>query len=470
MTIVGFGNDKSLFVLCLFECLLVLSAFLLIPQFQLSFSDSAALVDSYLEGGHGSFSLESLVPAVAAMLVIITILYSVGLYARRHISSPYQLVSRLLVGFLVSTSLLAAGYYLLLRGGVLTHVFVGTVGVSFGMILIARLLFHSLLGQKAFKRRIIVLGAGGLAARIAALEMRKDSGFRCAGFIPVGGETIEILGERLRTHDELLKTVDDKSIDEIIIAAEDRRNRLPLERLVDFRLTGVMISDYQPFCEREMGRVDLGSLTPSWFFFSGGFRNSTLQNVLMRTVDIAAASLLAVFFFPVMALAALALTVTRDGPIFYLQERVGLNGKIFTLIKFRSMCEDAEENGSPQWAGIDDNRVTKVGALFRKTRIDELPQLFNVLKGDMSLCGPRPERPQFVKQLKAQLPYYDVRHRVKPGITGWAQVNVKYAGSLEDSKVKLEHDLYYIKYYSLFLDLIIILQTIRVVLWSEGAR
>jgi exopolysaccharide biosynthesis polyprenyl glycosylphosphotransferase len=219
-----------------------------------------------------------------------------------------------------------------------------------------------------------------------------------------------------------------------------------------------------------MGRIDLGSLTPSWFFFHGGFRNSILQNVLKRTVDITAALSLAVFFFPVMALAALALTVTRDGPILYRQERVGLKGKIFTLIKFRSMCEDAEENGSPQWASINDDRVTRVGALIRKTRIDELPQLFNVLKGEMSLCGPRPERPQFVKQLKAQLPYYDARHRVRPGVTGWAQVNFKYAGSLEDSKVKLEHDLYYIKHYSIFLDLIIILQTIRVVLWSEGGR
>ncbi len=470
MTRAGISNDKPLLFLCLIECLLVLSAFLLFPQFQLLFSDSAALVDGYLEGGLRGFSPERLAPAVAAMLVIVTILYSVGLYAWRHISSPYQLVSRLLIGFLISTSLLAVAYHLILHGGVPASVFAGAVGISFGMILITRLVFHSLLGQETFKRRIIVLGAGGLAVRIAALEMRKDSGFRCAGFIPVGGEMIEIPGKRLRTQDELWQTVDDKSIDEIIIAAEDRRNRLPLERLVDIRLTGVMISDYQPFCEREMGRVDLGRLTPSWFFFHGGFRNSALQNALKRAVDITAASSLAVLFFPVIALVTLTLMVTRDGPILYRQERVGLNGKIFTLMKFRSMCENAEEAGIPQWAIVNDDRVTGLGALIRKTRIDELPQLFNVLKGDMSLSGPRPERPQFVEQLKAQLPYYNERHRVRPGITGWAQVNFKYAGSLEDSKVKLEHDLYYIKHYSIFLDLIIILQTIRVVLWSEGAR
>ncbi len=470
MTRIGFGNDKSLFFLGLLECLLVLSAFLLIPQFQLSFSDSAAQAKGSLEGALRGLSSEGLAPPVAAMLIIVAILYSVGLYAWRHISSSYQLVSRLLIGFIVSASLLAVAYHLILHGGILAPVFASAVGISFGMILIARLVFHSLLGQEALKRRIIVLGAGGLAARIAALEMRSDSGFRCAGFIPVGGETIEILGKRLRTQDELLQTVNDRSIDEIIIALEDRRNRLPLERLVDFRLTGVMISDYQSFCEREMGRVDLGSLTPSWFFFHSGFRNSTLQNVLKRTVDITAALSLAVFFFPVMALVALALTVTRDGSILYRQERVGLKGEIFTLIKFRSMGEDAEETGRPRWASASDDRVTRVGALIRSTRIDELPQLFNVLKGDMSLSGPRPERPHFVEQLKAQLPYYDERHRVRPGITGWAQVNFKYAGSLEDSKVKLEYDLYYIKYYSLFLDLIIILQTVRVVLWSEGAR
>jgi sugar transferase (PEP-CTERM system associated) len=231
-----------------------------------------------------------------------------------------------------------------------------------------------------------------------------------------------------------------------------------------------MVSDYLSFFEQEMGRVDLESVTPSWFFFHGGFQNSTLQNALKRTVDIAIALSLAVFSLPVMVLVALALAATRDGPILYRQERVGLKGKVFTLIKFRSMCEDAEEDGMPQWAGANDDRVTRIGALIRSTRIDELPQLFNVLKGDMSLSGPRPERPHFVEQLKAQLPYYNERHRVRPGVTGWAQVNFKYAGSLEDSKVKLEHDLYYIKHYSLFLDLIIILQTIRVVLWSEGAR
>ena len=276
MTRTGLGNGKSLFFLCLLECLLVLSAFLLVPQLQLPFLDSATLAGGASLGGLAGFSLEGLAPAVAAMLVIVTILYSVGLYAWRHISSPYQLVSRLLVGFFVSAPLLAVSYYLILPDDALAPVFTGAAGVSFGMILIARLLFHSLLGQEAFKRRIVVLGAGGLAARIAALERRGGSGFHCTGFIPVEGERIEIFGERQLTQDGLLQTVNDKSIDEIVIALDDRRNRLPLEHLVDFRLEGVMVSDYQSFCEREMGRIDLDSLTPSWFFFRWRPRRVTM--------------------------------------------------------------------------------------------------------------------------------------------------------------------------------------------------
>ncbi len=470
MTKSEFGNDKPLFFLCLIECLLVLSAFFLVPQLQLTASSSAALAGDTSLGGLGGFSIEGLAPAAAAMLVIVTILYSVGLYAWRYIASPYQLVSRLLVGFLVSTPLLVVGYYLMLRGNILAPVFAVAAGVSFALILIARLLFHSLLEQETFKRRIIVLGAGDLAVRIAAMARRGGSGFRCAGFIPIEGEKNEFLGEQELTQDGLLQTVNDKSIDEIVIAMEDRRNHLMLMSLVDCRLEGVMISDYQTFCEREMGRVDLENLTPSWFFFRSGFRNSILQNALKRGFDIAAAISLVVFFLPVMILVVPALAATRDGPILYRQERVGLKGKVFTLIKFRSMRVNAEDPGKPQWARVNDHRVTRVGALIRKTRIDELPQLFNILKGDMSLVGPRPERPQYVEKLKARLPYYDERHRVKPGVTGWAQVNFGYAATLEDSKIKLEHDLYYIKYYSLFLDLIIILQTIRVVLWSEGSR
>jgi sugar transferase (PEP-CTERM system associated) len=352
----------------------------------------------------------------------------------------------------------------------LAGVFLNASAAALAMILIARLLFHSLLGPEAFKRQIVVLGAGNLAARIADLAKRGGSGFCCAGYVPVEGEKIEVLGEPQLTQDGLTQVINDFSIDEIVIALEDRRNHIPLERLVDYRLGGVTVSDYQSFCEREAGRVDLDRLTPSWFFFHGGFQNSALERALKRTLDIITALALAVFFAPLLILLPVTIMATRSGPVFYWQERVGRGGKVFRLIKFRTMRSDAEEAGTPQWASVDDDRVTRLGAFMRRTRMDELPQIFNILKGDMSLVGPRPERPEFVEQLKAQLPYYDDRHRLLPGITGWAQVRFKYAGSLEDSKIKLEHDLYYIKYYSIILDLIIILQTVRVVLWGEGVR
>ena len=342
--------------------------------------------------------------------------------------------------------------------------------------MISRLIFYRALGRDHFKRRVVVLGAGPSALAIADLARQPHtSAFRCLGFLPVEGEEKLIAADQLYALPEVMAAVERDQLDEIVIAVEDRRGRLPLEDLVDCRLSGVMVSDYQSFCERERGHIDLDSLTPSWFFFRGGFRNSRLQLATKRLVDILGASLLLLFFSPVMVLIALILklegALTRSGgPVIYRQERVGEKGRLFVINKFRSMRPDAEAGGQPRWAEAGDARVTRIGAFLRKTRMDELPQLFNILKGEMSIVGPRPERPYFVDLLKSQLPYYNERHRMKPGVTGWAQVNFDYAGSLEDSKIKLEHDLYYIKHYSLFLDLIIILQTIRVVLWSEGAR
>ena len=461
---------NSFLILCLLECSIVLSSFVLVSQPQVSSPEKVlAAADSVL-GRLELVSFESFAPATAVMLIVVTIFYSLGLYGWRHISSRFELLSRLLVGLVASAALLAVIYYLILPSDALAGVFLNASAAALTMILIARLLFHSLLGPEAFKRQIVVLGAGNLAARIADLAKRGGSGFRCAGYVPLKGEKIEVLDEPQLAQDGLTQVINDFSINEIVIALEDRRNRLPLDRLVDYRLSGVTVSDYQSFVEREVGRVDLDRLTPSWFFFRSGFQNSALERVLKRISDITAALTLAVFFAPLLILLPLTIMATRSGPVFYWQERVGRGGKIFRLMKFRTMRLEAEEAGTPQWARVDDDRVTRLGAFMRKTRMDELPQLFNILKGDMSLVGPRPERPEFVEQLIAQLPYYEERHRVLPGITGWAQVSFKYAGSLEDSKIKLEHDLYYIKYYSLILDLIIILQTVRVVLWGEGAR
>ena len=244
-----------------------------------------------------------------------------------------------------------------------------------------------------------------------------------------------------------------------------------MKDLLRIKTTGVHVNDISTFLERETGRVDLQSVNPSWLIFSDGFSSGRmLSGVFKRLFDIVASLVLLLFAGPVILLTALAVKLESKGPAFYRQRRVGLYGVGFDCIKLRSMRQDAEVNGQAVWAEKDDPRITRVGRFIRKVRIDELPQCWSVLKGEMSFVGPRPERPQFVEDLEQQLPYYAERHMVKPGITGWAQINYPYGASIEDSRQKLEYDLYYAKNYSPFLDLLILLQTIRVVLWPEGAR
>jgi sugar transferase (PEP-CTERM system associated) len=241
--------------------------------------------------------------------------------------------------------------------------------------------------------------------------------------------------------------------------------------LLRIKTTGVHVNDISSFLERETGRVDLDSVNPSWLIFSDGFSSGRrLSGIAKRLFDIAASAVLLALTLPVILLFALLIKLESRGPAFYRQERVGRYGVGFNLLKLRSMRVDAEAEGKAIWAAKNDPRVTRVGKFIRKVRIDELPQTWCVLKGDMSFVGPRPERPEFVSDLEKQLPYFAERHMVKPGITGWAQINYPYGASIEDSRQKLEYDLYYAKNYTPFLDLLILLQTIRVVIWPEGAR
>jgi sugar transferase (PEP-CTERM system associated) len=257
---------------------------------------------------------------------------------------------------------------------------------------------------------------------------------------------------------------------EVVLALEERRNALPLEDLLRAKTTGVRVHEFASFIERESGRVDLRSLNPSWLIFSDGFSGGRrVSAVAKRVFDLVFSIILIVLTAPVVLLAALAVKVETKGPAFYRQRRVGLYGEPFELIKIRSMRVDAEVGGTAVWAKKDDPRVTRVGNFLRKTRIDELPQAWSVLKGKMSFVGPRPERPQFVHDLEARLPYYAERHVVKPGITGWAQINYPYGASVEDAREKLEYDLYYAKNYTPFLDLLILMQTVRVILWPDNA-
>lgn len=344
--------------------------------------------------------------------------------------------------------------------------------LAIAFLMVVRILLGTMLDSDIFKRRLLILGAGPRAGRIAALEKRPECGFIIAGYVAMN-EGASLIDSAIRRQDivNLPQHVIDLEVSEVVLALEERRNALPVADLLTIKTTGVHVNDLSSFLERETGRVDLDSVNPSWFIFSDGFSSGRrLSTTFKRGFDIFLSFLLLLLTGPVILLFALLIRLESRGGSFFMQERVGLYGQKFNILKLRSMRADAEPNGKAIWASENDPRITRIGNFIRKVRIDELPQAWSVLKGEMSFVGPRPERPQFVDDLQTKMPYYAERHIVKPGITGWAQINYPYGASTEDSRHKLEYDLYYAKNYTPFLDLLIILQTIRVVLWPEGAR
>jgi sugar transferase (PEP-CTERM system associated) len=258
-------------------------------------------------------------------------------------------------------------------------------------------------------------------------------------------------------------------VNRIVVGLSDRRGKLPIQELLRAKMAGIRVEDATTTYERVTGKILIDDLRPSWLIFSDGFRVSRITRLMKRSIDLTLSTTMAVLSLPAMALTALAILVEDGQPILYRQERVGENGVTFVLSKFRSMCKDAESGGTPMWATDGDQRVTRVGRIIRTTRLDELPQLWNVIRGDMSFVGPRPERPFFVSELSREIPFYQQRHAVKPGITGWAQVKYRYGASLEDAMEKLRYDLYYIKHLSVFFDLTIVFDTVKVVLFRKGA-
>ncbi|QDK32888.1 TIGR03013 family XrtA/PEP-CTERM system glycosyltransferase [Sphingomonas sp. IC081] len=403
--------------------------------------------------------------------VIVMAMVAVGVYGADALRSMRFAAARLLVA--VSLGIIALSFVDFLFAG--QHFWRSTLAYSMAFaifLLIAnRLLLSGLLGTSAFRRRVLVLGAGDRARRLYQLAERPESGFAIVGYIAMSEAppVVEEAIARSAIHD-LTRFVGNLGVSEVVLALEERRNALPLKDLLRIKTTGVHVNEFSSFLERETGRVDLDTVNPSWLIFSDGFSSGRMfSSAAKRVFDVCASALLLVLTGPVILLFALIVKIDSRGPAFYRQPRVGLFGEPFDVIKLRSMRTDAEANGA-QWAEKDDPRVTRVGRFIRKVRIDELPQAWSVLKGEMSFVGPRPERPQFVADLEGQLRYYAERHMVKPGITGWAQINYPYGASIEDSRHKLEYDLYYAKNYTPFLDFLIILQTLRVVLWSEGAR
>ena len=322
-------------------------------------------------------------------------------------------------------------------------------------------------------RRVLVFGAGEQALAVRRALDKSDPNVQIVGFYPSPTEEmISVPADRLLPNTKsLTDTARNLKVDEIVVALSERRGgAMPLRELLDCKLYGVKVLDLASHFEQTLGQIRLDALRAGWLIFGDGFRQGACRTMVKRLFDIAFAGLLLILALPIMLLTAVLVALEGGFPIFYRQERVGINGRLFNVIKFRSMGTDAEKDGKPRWASGNDCRVTRVGRFIRKTRIDELPQLLNVLKGDMSLVGPRPERPYFVDQLTREIPFYAVRHSVKPGVTGWAQVRYHYGASVEDSAEKLQYDLYYVKNHTLFLDLVVLFETVGVVLTGKGAQ
>lgn len=321
--------------------------------------------------------------------------------------------------------------------------------------------------------RLLVLGDGQDALEVVSLlnERRGARAARFGALVPVADLASSSAAGSSDDGRNLFNIIKQRRISEVVVAVRERRGGLvPLSHLLKCKLRGLPVIDLVTFYEREQGLIKLDYLRASWFIFGAGFDQGYLRATIKRSFDVIVSSLILLLTLPVMLLAALAVFADGGRPVFFRQERVGAGDSRFVMLKFRSMRRDAESDGKPRWASTTDDRITRVGHFIRRTRIDELPQLINVLRGDMSFVGPRPEREFFVRQLVEQIPFYDVRHNVKPGITGWAQVRLPYGASVEDAMDKLQYDLYYVKNHSLFLDIMILFETIQVVLRRKGSR
>lgn len=387
-----------------------------------------------------------------------------------------------LLGLALRLALVAAAVFLVMDVGIRafpnTYLDTGEVAQALVLTVAAALatryvLLHTLTNG-FLKTRVLVYGAGRQAASIASLRRRSDRmGFVVDGYLPAEGEARSVPGELLiDAGDDLPGYCERHAVDEIVVAMDDRRQAFPLRELLQCRIRGIDVLELVGFLERETGAVRLDVLNPSWMIFSEGFRRSALRDFVGRLLDLAVVVILLALLWPLIVLIALAIKL-EDGwraPVLYRQARVGKDGTVFDLYKFRSMRQDAEADGVARWASDADERVTRVGALIRRLRLDELPQLWNVLRGDMRFVGPRPERPEFVSEFAENLPYYAERHCVPPGLTGWAQVCYPYGSSEQDAIEKLKYDLYYIKNRSFLFDLAILVQTVEVIVFGKGAR
>jgi len=408
-------------------------------------------------------------------IVLMLGLAALGLYQTHLRESWFGVLARQAVGFALGWVGLVVIYYVIPEARIGRGVLALALLIAFIAIAGFRALAMRLVDVEALKRRVLVLGAGSRAALIPQTMRRRADrrGFSIVGFVPQVSEEIAVPADRVVAFDVPLHVyAQQNQVNEIVVGPDERRGGLPMEELLECKQRGIFVTDLATFFERESGKVKLSLAEPSWLVFSTGFDASPLRRLSKRTFDFLAASVVLLLSWPFMLLVALAIRIEsgRGQPILYRQERVGERGRVFQLIKFRSMRTDAEKDGIARWASKSDDRVTRVGRVIRRMRLDELPQLWNVLRGDMSVIGPRPERPQFVSDLAGKIRYYNLRHCVKPGLTGWAQLRYPYGASAEDASEKLKYDLFYVKNHNLLLDLMILIQTVEVVLFGRGVR
>lgn len=455
----------SLIVLVMVEAIVLYASVYLGAELRFIDSPDKAYSISLLEPLHYK--------ALSFAVLMLGCMTAMGLHTRNIVDSFSSMMIRIFLSFGIGIFFIALIYYiypeLFLGRGVVAITFI----VAFLGILLTRTVHQNLDKHSIFKRKLLVIGAGSMGKLLEDKKaFARSQGYEIVGFVAIDEDNIKVSRDNiLSIETSLYDLCQDYHVDEIVLAMDDRRKGFPLSSLLECKMKGIVVRDALDSLERITGHIELDALHPSAVIFSDGFTNAVSASYAKRIFDVFSSSLILFVTSPVIIVTAAAIWLSSFGrdPVFYRQVRLGLCDAPFNVLKFRSMRTDAEKEGA-QFASKNDSRVTRIGSFIRKTRIDELPQLINVLKGDMSFIGPRPERPQFVLGFQQSIPHYALRHTVKPGITGWAQICYPYGDTIEDTRNKLQYDLYYIKNYSLFLDMTILFQTVQVVLFGKGAR
>jgi sugar transferase (PEP-CTERM system associated) len=438
----------------------------------------SVILASWLIIGNDFFLKDQLVLSKTLLIAVVCqlCLYYNDLYDLSVTDTYMELFIRLLQALGVSAIFLALIYFAFPACIIGRGIFMLSIFFVVAFIVVWRVAYTHILNNGLFDQKIVLLGSGQLAGKILKeINENKDCGYQVSAVVnrEADGENaakdapVSICRDG---YDELCTRAKALNIDKIVVAIEERRKGFPIRQLLQCRVDGIEVIEGTTFYEMLSGKLLVEKINPSWLIFSEGFRKSWLRRILKRSGDLILSVIMLVALAPVLLVVALLIKLDSKGPVFFSQERVGENRRSYNVHKFRSMVQDAEKQSGPVWAQSNDSRVTRVGKFIRKWRIDEFPQLFNVIKGEMSFVGPRPEREFFVKELEEAIPYYGERFSVKPGVTGWAQVNYPYGASVEDAREKLNYDLFYIKNMSIFMDLMVVMKTVKTVLFGEGAR